>query len=387
MNNKVLVFFFLAIFFSRCKHKNERIEVFRLFYSNNIDGFITHLDGATDSEMDFIVKNKLLLKNEYEYSIKNEGLVSRLKTSITSKPDTIRVVWNEDNNKINLGSYDLIKLYRHENEVRESLAIYNVKLKRYSRALSWLTYGDTVKVDYLLGDIYFKMDSLSKALPYLERAYSNGHDPSGISLSFIYSLFVGRDKSMALLKDMAKRNNSDAMVRLGEYYDTYFSDFGYDPPKDAKPHSSFQWYKKAAELNNASAMHRLGYIYEAGINKEMNIDSAFYWYKKSSELGESISSARVAQFYLEGEYLVKNLDSGMVWMQKAIDQDPASGYFELGKIYELGIGVQLDGELALKYYIKADSLGDPVAHIKIKKIKSKLKLTFLLDIKRRVFSG
>ncbi|QLH34553.1 MAG: sel1 repeat family protein [Cyclobacteriaceae bacterium] len=103
-------------------------------------------------------------------------------------------------------------------------------------------------------------------------------------------------------------------------------------------------------------MYRLGYIYERGIGKSINIDSAIYWYRKSSNLGQSQASSAIGTLFLDGGYIKENSDSGMLWFNKAIIQNAASGYMDLGEIYEKGMVVEADLELAIKYYLKADSV-------------------------------
>ena len=63
-----------------------------------------------------------------------------------------------------------------------------------------------------------------------------------------------------------------------------------------------EWYQKAAEAGNATAMCSLGYAYEYG-KGELTKDTykAVEWYKKAAEAGEARAMYNLGKCYEDGK--------------------------------------------------------------------------------------
>lgn len=370
----VLMAFLFAVLAVGCKNDNDRATLFfENFFSNNWDTCKVYLQEPINRDLVRILNSQYKLKGSYDFSVDSKMLVFGLQNA--KDRDTIFLQLNESTEKLMLDSISVLKLFNHEDEIRQKMSSYYLQKREDDKVLQWITFGDTIKDEGFLGEMYYWTSKYGEAEKHLKRALLKGYPKAVVFLGDIYTLAGDRDRAIKMLKEAANNSNSEAMQRLGDFYSTYDDPEFYEPPDDANDGSSFYWYKRAAQLGNTFAMYHLGNIYANGMNKEENLDSAYYWYKKGSDLGGDAATIEIARFYLEGNYFEQNIDSGLFLLNKVVHRDPSTGYFELGTIYEEGIGVEQDKKLALQYYLKADSVGYSVVHLAIKRVKAELKKT------------
>lgn len=361
----------IACFLIGCSSDAPEKRIFSFLFNNQWDSLKSHLEKPPD-DLVLILNSGERLENRYSFSLNDSVLVFKGDDDLV---DSVKYSWSDSSQTIQVDSSEVMKLFSRETRIRSLMVLSFIKKNKPTRAWNWLTYKPALHIDSLYGeffkDMYYAvdLDEYAKASPSLQRAWSAGHANSGLALSHWYVLQDDRPEGIKILKTLASRKNSEAMVRLGQIYETYFSEFGYLPPADAKPESSFLWYQEAASLGNSEAMYSLGYIYEQGINKTINLDSALYWYRRSSDLGESLASSTIATLLLRQEEPEVSMDSIMFWFSKSIEQQPSNGYLELGDSYEQGLFGEPDKETALYYYMKADSAGSPVAGDAIRRLK------------------
>ena len=86
----------------------------------------------------------------------------------------------------------------------------------------------------------------------------------------------------------AELNNSTAMNRLGYYFQTFEKSW----------EKSLPWFQKAADLNNSYAMYNLGLYYET---VEKSWEKALPWFQKAYELNNSNAIKKIAHYYLNVE--------------------------------------------------------------------------------------
>jgi TPR repeat protein len=370
--SSIIIIVWSAAFFSCAEQKKEG-EVFIYLFENKWDSIRSHSDDS-DRYLNLVLSLKERLKEKYSFEVTDSLLILRVEKS--GAADTIKYQWEKNTNRVRIDSLNVLKLFSREEAIRVQMVNYFMKVKQPVNAWAWLVSPRPLSVDSVYGEFYhkyyyvFKTEKFDLIVPHIEKAWREGHANSGLALATWYGLTRKRDRSILILKNLSEKNNSDAMVALGDIYDTFSSDleWGYHPPKGTKKTSSFDWYKRAALLKNSFAMEKLAYIYKNGIDRDANIDSALYWLRKASNLGSGFASAEIAECYLNGYDLDQNLDSGRFWIQRSIEQDPATGYFELGVVYEKGLGFEKSIEMALKYYNKSDSLGSPTARAAIQRI-------------------
>jgi len=85
---------------------------------------------------------------------------------------------------------------------------------------------------------------------------------------------------------LAKRGDADAQYYVGNAYEE-----GRGTPKDL--HLAFQWYTKAAQLNQSEAQFKLGYFYEHGLGVKRDMNKAMVWYKLATKTSHGTVRARL----------------------------------------------------------------------------------------------
>jgi TPR repeat protein len=358
------------------------------FYAGNLQEFKNYLDSSSVVVIDTLFQsdslkftNSYVLSSLVEDSLQEKDDTTFYKCIITvndTQSDTLRLIVSlvSDVYKVQLDEQILFSLVRREGDICNEIgkALYT-KHKHYDASVKWFeqsVHHGNLEAKYYLGKLYRARLKLDEARIFLNDAYEKGNEDAGIELSHVYTFMGQREEGIDLLKELAAKGNSDAMVWLGDTYDIYFADFGYNPPKDAKPLSSFNWYKMAAERGNASGMYNLGVIYDLGKFRSVNYDSAYYWYMKAAQLNDPMSMIEIGKFLIEGKGVKKNFDEGWSWLEKATNFNKALAYYTMGEIYEMGIGTKADKRRAIEYYKLAKAAGSLAVDIKIKELNREL---------------
>ena len=80
-----------------------------------------------------------------------------------------------------------------------------------------------------------------------------------------------------------------------------------------------EWYLKAANQGNISAMNNLGYMYEKGDGVDQNWQKAAEMFLKAAEKGDAQAQYNIANCYYNGWGIEKNFHEAAKWYQKAFD--------------------------------------------------------------------
>lgn len=109
--------------------------------------------------------------------------------------------------------------------------------------------------------------------------------------------------------------------------------------------------------------------YELGENgKEMNLEKAFELYKKCAEYYDVDPGCKAAaeqlknvgRFYYEGEGpIAQNFPEALKWYEKALKADELDSHFgDLARIYEEGLGTEVNLEKASELYLLSEYMED-----------------------------
>lgn len=130
------------------------------------------------------------------------------------------------------------------------------------------------------------------------------------------------------------------------------------------------WYRKAADQGNIAGEYNLGIMHEKGLGVKKDFIQAIAWYQKGANQKDKDSLRNLinAQIKLAGQlYQDKNFKDSVLWYRKVADLGNAVGQYNLGILYEKGLGVAKDDNQAHSWYQKAADQGDTDA---IKKLKA-----------------
>ena len=151
-----------------------------------------------------------------------------------------------------------------------------------------------------------------------------------------------------------------AMYNLGN---CYF--YGRGVKRDLQ--QAFFWNKKAAVAGDLWAMNQLAVV-DYGV--EISDAERIMWLKKAADLNDDTALYNLALRYLNGYDGIESDEKMAVKLfRKSAKQDHPSAYYALYKCYTNGRGVRKNCQLALKYLHKSAKLGYPKARKVLKKLE------------------
>ena len=124
---------------------------------------------------------------------------------------------------------------------------------------------------------------------------------------------------------------------------------GQGMPIDYK--AAFTWYSKSAEQWNAFAQNNLGVMYEYGLGVSADIDKAMEFYRLSANNNCAAAKHNLGHIYAGR----KDYAEALAWYRRAAEQGFADSQLNIGLMYEYGLGVNKDLNIALSWYKAAMS--------------------------------
>ena len=134
---------------------------------------------------------------------------------------------------------------------------------------------------------------------------------------------------------------------------------------------STKWFLKAAELNDAEALDRVGGAYLHGAGIDQNPAMAVSFYKRAicaDGYAEALLDLGLA--YLKGDGVPQSDAHGFSLMIRSARQGNAAAQYNMGYIYNNGITVDIDTSEALKWYTLSANQGYEQAIDFLNKLKS-----------------
>lgn len=147
-------------------------------------------------------------------------------------------------------------------------------------------------------------------------------------------------EAFRLFNEAAELGNLAAIYNIGDIYErcamnfTLIKDYGinYDPSltttseiKNYFFEESLNYYKKAAELNYAPALFKVGNIYE----ERKDIQKALDYYKEAATLEFPPAQNALGYFYQNGINVEKDIEKARFWYQKAVNAEFAPAIYNL----------------------------------------------------------
>ena len=157
-------------------------------------------------------------------------------------------------------------------------------------------------------------------------------------------------EAMQWYRKAADAGDATAMDNLGSMYEN-----GKGTAQDYA--EAMQWYRKAADAGNATAMNNLGSMYEDGKGAAQDYAEAMQWYRKAADAGNVTAMVHLGYMYDHGEGVEQNYAEAMKWYHKAAEKGYARAMNILGYMYRNGLGVEQDYAEAMKWYHKAAEKG------------------------------
>ena len=162
-----------------------------------------------------------------------------------------------------------------------------------------------------------------------------------------YCHYYDENKAIEVLEQASKYDNIEANYKLALYYLN----------NEDTENRAYLYFVNAALLGLPIAKFYVGYCFLQGIGIAKDYNNAFNWLKQSDIPGLSYSTYLLGRMYLEGLGTTKDLAKAFDCFNRAANQDEPLAEEEISHLYELGIFVRKNLEMAKEYHQKALSHG------------------------------
>lgn len=155
-------------------------------------------------------------------------------------------------------------------------------------------------------------------------------------------------KRVMLLQKAADAGSLEAMYDLS---DCYYDGEGVEKNMTL----AIKWITKAADAGYVKAQTALGATYLQGMEGlDQNYALSEKYLLMASDKDNTDAQAFLAYLYIAME----DYSKAMVWARKAAQMEHPQACFALGRIYDEGLGIEIDHKEGLKWYEKAANAGD-----------------------------
>lgn len=154
----------------------------------------------------------------------------------------------------------------------------------------------------------------------------------------------------------ADRGDNVAQCNIGRYYEK-----GYGVEKNFE--TAKDYFEKSANMGNADAMYELAILYRYGYGVEIDYQEMVRWYEKSITKGNKNAMLALANCYKDGDLIEKDYSKAMDNYLKAVqldkidndqsDNNEKEAIYNIGTLYEKGLGVDESKQKAIFWYRKA----------------------------------
>lgn len=193
----------------------------------------------------------------------------------------------------------------------------------------------------------------------LDNARTAGNSTAGLLLADYYmsqdlsqtDQAVRMKQAREIYEYFAEKGDKDAQVKLGFLFDR-----GLDG--QVNYNQAAKWYLASAEQNDPVAQFLLGQLYQLGrLGKEPDYNEAKKWYASAQK---NYAKAAVALGFIY-DTVEDNYTKAMNSYELAAEKNDAVGLYDLALIYVKGKGIPVNYAKAIEYFTKASEQGYPAA--------------------------
>ena len=232
----------------------------------------------------------------------------------------------------------------------------------YEEAAKWLMIASDRGLNdsrEILVSLYLRdliPQNSEKLIPLLEKLIENGHEEYKLKLAnYYYFREKNYKKAEPIYLALAEQGETEVYFNLGSIY---FKGL------DGKPDytKAFPWFKKNAELGNSRDQLFLGILLLYGLGVQANTDLALVWFQASADQGN-----KEAQKYLQ-ELVFNDSDDMPQFYQsniKEAEKGNAFAQYNIGLIFQYGLGIEENQQKAFEWYSKAADQGNGMAQLNL----------------------
>ncbi|KAJ3122940.1 hypothetical protein HK100_011787 [Physocladia obscura] len=194
-------------------------------------------------------------------------------------------------------------------------------------------------------------------------------EPDYLKAERLYNLAAGMGCTFALARlaflKMHGRPNITIDQQLAEHYRTTLSALLRNN-KPRSPSSSLSWLQILATNNHPAAQFCVALCYYNGIGtaKDKELDTnAYVWCQRAAVQGQAGAMNMLGNLHTEGAGGAQRIPAlGLRWYIRAAEQRDAAAIYNIGTLFERGLGIERDTRIAAEWYTRAAVFGSINAH-------------------------
>ena len=233
----------------------------------------------------------------------------------------------------------------------------------FSKALEWYQKAaqqNDGQGQYGLAYMYFYGQGVAKDIPtawgWYQKAAANGYSEAMLQLGYLYDTGIGTKADAKIAADWYQKaiaaGNVTAIYNLALMYLE-----GEGVKKDQA--KAMRLLEEGAEASSADAELELGYLYQTGKGPvKQDYTQAINWYKKAAEEGNLTAMYNLGNVYLFSDG-VQDYDQGKTYTEKAAAGNNPDAIYQMGIIYRDGLGVKMDPVAAYAWFATSARAGIP----------------------------
>ena len=134
-------------------------------------------------------------------------------------------------------------------------------------------------------------------------------------------------------------------------------DWQYSFTPTGTPHAGALYTK----LTHGPRSNNFGFMYAEGRNVPQDDENAVEWFRRAAEQNDANGQSNLGVMYAEGRGVQQNDQEAVEWFRRAAEQNDANGQNNLGAMYAEGRGVQQDDKNAVGWFQHAAEQGNAIA--------------------------
>jgi len=204
-----------------------------------------------------------------------------------------------------------------------------------------------------------------KAMERYKLASVEGNSTAKNNIGWLYLNGLGVERNLKAAAEWfekaAQYDNTTAMINLGNICEGYGSSDEGNP--DYK--GAVKWYTQAAQLGDPKAKLNLGNMYHYGHGVRKNYRKAAETYKELAMSGDVEAYFYIGLYFQNGFHFKQNYDAAKYFYEMGAAGNDSLSMMNLGVMYGKGLGAEVDHEKALYWYKQAGDRGDTLAYVNI----------------------
>ena len=203
-----------------------------------------------------------------------------------------------------------------------------------------------------------------EAVKWMQAALDTNPDNATAALAIgrAYQLGIGFEpdatRALEYYERAANLGNISAMVRTAR---SYLQGIGIK----STPEVAVEWYDRAARTGNVTAMLELAQLHAMGYGTPLDSERAFELYSAAANSGSSIGMRETARLYFAGVGTQRNVERGVELLERAARQGDLGAMRDIWVLYSEGFELEPDEEYALFWLYRAAEGGHHQANLDI----------------------